>query len=190
LSLSAAGALQRNPIRGKWSFDLNAGTSGNLKKPLVEAPELAGTVPQVAGSSALAEYAVLGGEDQRKRDGSAKASWRRVRRKAPERVEPEIGIGTMSQLDLVPEAEAIESLPIEGPHLRFPIADRLGAILLLNSRAISAGNGSFTPLHGKRPHNVRTDSYLCSTGLGSIIFVAGHSSCRRKAKMTEQRPKG
>lgn len=101
--------------QGQIRFDLNAGASGNVKEPPVEAPGLAGAVPQVDDSPAPAEYAIPDGQDQRTQDGTAKANLRKVRRKAPERVETVIGIGSMSQPERVPKAEAIESLPIVGP---------------------------------------------------------------------------
>ena len=101
--------------RGQMEFDLNASASSDVKDMPAKASHLAGAISQADVAPAFAENAILVHDDQPAPDGSAKANSRKVRRKVPERVEPVMAFGSMSQPEQVPEAETIESLPTEGP---------------------------------------------------------------------------
>jgi hypothetical protein len=101
--------------QGQMEFDLNASASSGVKDMLAEASKLAGAISQADVAPAFAEIAIPVHDDQPALDGSATTKSRTVRRKVPERVEPVMAFGSVSQPEQVPEAEVIEALPIEGP---------------------------------------------------------------------------
>ncbi len=100
---------------GQIEFDLNASASGDVRRPPVEALGLAGAVPLAAGAPALAENAMLGDEGQPILDDRAKANSRKLRRKAPEQVQPVMAFGSVSKPEQRSEAGVIEPLPMESP---------------------------------------------------------------------------
>jgi len=109
--------VRRKRYSGKASqdqmdFDLNASASGEVTAPLLQAPDFAGTVSQADTAPVVAEDATPDHEDQLAQDERAKASPRQVRRKAPDRVEPVIAFGSVSEREQA-EAEAVEPSPKE-----------------------------------------------------------------------------